>query len=430
MNRQTRIVVVAISVLVFGYVAFGYVLGQAASEPAYRSLTVFSEVLLHIQQDYVEEPDLRSVTAGALHGLLEALDPYSSYMSPAEYAEFKKKQQSGALGQAGIALSKRFGYIAVVAVAPGSPAENAGLRHGDVLESIAGFTTREMSVGQAQNLLTGEPGSQIKISVVRRAASEPFDVSVTLAKLSPPKLHAERLSGAPDAAEPETAFLRIPALTAGVVAELREQLVELDRQGIRQLILDLRDCALGENSEAVAAAQLFLASGKMAGLRGQKFDNREFIADSGRTVWRHPVAVLISSSTAGPAEILAAAIADNQRGQTIGTRTFGAASEQKLIPLEDGAALVLTVAKYYTPAGEAILDEGVPATVEFQPSADETLEAGIGERRLEYRDDPAVRRALEVLHGGKVAKKTACSRDTEAHTARPDIRERQRHRAA
>ncbi len=406
MNRQTRIVVLAVSLFVFGYVAFGYVLGQAANERTYRSLTVFSEVLQHIQQDYVEEPDLRSVTAGALHGLLEALDPYSSYMSPAEFAEYKAKKEAGAVGESGLALSKRFGYIAVVSVLPGSPAEQAGLQHGDVLESIAGFTTREMSVGQAENLLSGEPGSTVRVSVVRRAATEPLELTLTLARLAPPKLHLERFPMAPDSSGATTGFIRIPALTAAIVAELREQLVQLDRQGVRQLILDLRDCALGENAEAISAARLFLPSGKIASVRGQKFDNREFAADPARVVWRHPVAVLISNSTSGPAEILAAAIAGNQRGEIIGTRSFGSASEQRLIPLEDGAALILTVAKYYTPDGKPILEEGVAPTVEFASSAEETASSATRERRT-YQDDPLVRRALEVLQRGAAAAHTA-----------------------
>jgi carboxyl-terminal processing protease len=419
MNRTTRNAVLCVSVLVLAYVAFGYALGQAASERAYRSLTVFSEVLQHIQQDYVEEPDLRSVTAGALHGLLEALDPYSSYMSSAEYAEYKAKKQSGAAGEAGLALSKRFGYIAVVAVAPGSPAEKAGLRHGDVLESIAGFTTREMSVGQAENLLSGEPGTTVKVSVVRRAATEPFEVTLTLDRLAPPKLRVERFPDAAERTGTGTAYIRVPTLTAAVVADLREQLVQLDRQGARQLIVDLRDCARGENAEAVAAAQLFLPSGKIASLRGQKFDNREFVADPARVVWRHPMAVLISGSTSGPAEILAAAISSNQRGQTIGSRSFGSASEQRLMPLEDGAALILTVAKYYTPDGKPVLEEGVAPTVAFESSDEETAQGAAGERR-DYRQDPLVRRALEILSGGSSTPNAATAGLAAPHPGQPE----------
>ncbi|HJY86437.1 MAG TPA: hypothetical protein VKE24_06320, partial [Candidatus Acidoferrales bacterium] len=157
MNRLAKGIVISLSVLVLSYIALGYVLGKTSDDKTYRSLTVFGEVLQHIQQDYVEEPNLALVTSGALHGLLEALDPQSSYLSPREFAEYKQKSQNGARGEIGATLSKRFGYILVVAVLPDSPAQKANLHGGDILEAIAGFTTREMSVGQAQILLAGDP---------------------------------------------------------------------------------------------------------------------------------------------------------------------------------------------------------------------------------------------------------------------------------
>ncbi|HEX2713753.1 MAG TPA: PDZ domain-containing protein, partial [Candidatus Acidoferrales bacterium] len=168
MSRAAKLIVLSLSFLVVSYVGLGYVLGKTADDRTYRSLTVYGEVLQHIQQDYVEEPNLPLVTSGALHGLLESLDPMSSYLSPREYAEYKQKSQSAAKGEIGATLSKRFGYIVVVTTLPESPAQKAGLRSGDILEAIAGFTTREMSVGQAQILLAGAPGTAVKVSVVRR----------------------------------------------------------------------------------------------------------------------------------------------------------------------------------------------------------------------------------------------------------------------
>src|SRR6266849_6405334 len=126
MSRLAKLIVLSLSLVVFSYVALGFVLGKT-EDKTYRSLTVFGEVLQHVQQDYVEEPNLPLVTAGALHGLLESLDPQSSYLSPREYAEFKKKSQGGAKGALGVVLSKRFGYIVVVSVLPESPAQKAGL---------------------------------------------------------------------------------------------------------------------------------------------------------------------------------------------------------------------------------------------------------------------------------------------------------------
>src|SRR5881227_1235754 len=168
MNRTARIAILVISIAVFCYAGLGHVLGQTHEERAYKSLTVYSEVLQKIQQDYVDDPNMHLVTAGALHGLLESLDPQSSYLTPREYEEYKKKVANPGTGETGMTLSKRFGYIIVLSVLPDSPGVKAGIRSADLLESIGGFTTRDMSVGQALNLLNGQPGTGIKVSVIRR----------------------------------------------------------------------------------------------------------------------------------------------------------------------------------------------------------------------------------------------------------------------
>ncbi len=403
MNRLTKVVVVCLSFLVFAYVGLGYVLGKSSDEKAYRSLTVYGEVLQRVQQDYVEEPNMQLVTAGALHGLLEALDPQSSYLSPREYAEYKQKLQSGAKGEVGAALSKRFGYIIVVAVLPDSPAQKAGLRSGDILESIAGFTTREMSIGQALNLVAGSPGTTVKVSVVRRGRGEPQEVEMVRAELGPMRVLTEKV-------DPGIAYLRVDAFDAGKADEIREKLQQLERQGIQKLVLDLRDCARGEVSEAIAVARLFVPSGTLATLRGQAMPEQEYSAEPGKVAWKHPMTVLISNSTSGAAEVLAAAIGGNQRGPLVGERTFGTASEQKLIPLEDGAALVLTVADYYTPSGKSISDEGVAPTVEVRAALGDQADLGDDNdsetesvppatARPVPADDPVLRKAIELLKG-------------------------------
>src|SRR5580692_1242088 len=164
MSRLAKIAVVTMSLLVFSYVGLGYVLGKSDDDKTYRSLTVYGEVLQRVQEDYVDEPNMPAVTAGALHGLLESLDPYSGYLSSREYSDYKEKQKNATHGEIGATVAKRFGYVVVVAVLPDGPAEKAGLRAGDILEAIAGFTTRDMSVGQANLLLDGAPGTSVKLA--------------------------------------------------------------------------------------------------------------------------------------------------------------------------------------------------------------------------------------------------------------------------
>ena len=400
-------VVLGLSVLVFAYVGVGYTLGKTGSDNTYIPLTVYSEVLDHIQNDYVEDPDIHKVTAGALHGLLDSLDPQSSYMSSLEFADYEKKLKDESKGQAGVFLSKRSGYIVVVSELPDSPAVKAGLRDGDFLESIAGFSTTQMSVSQAQVLLTGEPGQTVKVEVIRRTSPDPFDLTLTYAKLQPPHLLQESLQN-------DIAYLRVPAFEDGTTDQIRQKLAQFQQQGAKKLILDLRDCASGPDEEGISTAQLFLPSGTVATLKGQTVATQAFSADASKQVWKAPMTVLISNGTAGPAEILAAAVADNHRGDTVGEATFGTASQQKLITLDDGSAIILTVANYFTPKGISIPKEGVAPTVQVEPqelsdvaqlSEDQLAPPAPGQ--LPSADDPVVKKAIEILNSPAAAPKAA-----------------------
>jgi len=405
MNRFTRYAIIAVSVLIIGWVGFGKVLGRSANDNTYKSLIVYSEVLQKIQQDYVDEPNMHLVTAGSLHGLLESLDSESSYLTPREYTEYKQKSSNTTIGETGLNLSKRFGYIIVTSVLPDTSTEKAGLHSGDILESIAGFTTREMSVGQAKNLLAGQPGTGVKVGVIRRGKTDPEEVEVVREKLSTPKLIAQRVDS-------ETLALRFPTLDAGRADEVRTRLLDAPKQGVSRVILDLRECGRGPISEAISIARLFVPSGELVALRGQTIPSQVFPADASKVVWKGPVSILMDGTTTGAAEVLAASLANTKRGDLVGDRTFGLASEQKLIPLEDGAALFLTVANYYNADGKSILEEGVTPTEVVRASVasaedsddgeDVTTTPGapkdsaIGPRPLSS-EDPVLRRALELL---------------------------------
>jgi carboxyl-terminal processing protease len=404
MSRLARVSIVTLSVVVFLYVGLGYVLGKTNDDKSYRSLSVFGEVLQHIQEDYVDEPNMTLVTAGALHGLLESLDPQSGYLSAREYADYRDRMKNAQHGEAGMTVSKRYGYIVVVSVVPDGPAEKASLRDGEILEAIGGFSTRDMSVGQATMLLQGAPGTPVKVAVVRRGKTEPQEVSINRAVIAPQHVVADRVAD-------DVAYVRLPAMETLDVTELRDKLLQFDKQGLHKLVLDLRDCTRGQVPDAIAAAQLFLSSGKITSLEGQTVPRKEFTAEADKVVWRAPVDVLISSSTSGAAEVLAAAIKGNKRGEVLGERTFGTASEQKTIPLDDGGAVILTVAFYSTPEGKSIVEEGVVPTVEVHaksqdPDATTDTEEPepLGPGQLPKADDPVYNKALELLKGGEASK--------------------------
>jgi carboxyl-terminal processing protease len=258
MSSLAKKIVVAFSLFVIAYVTTGFVLGRSSDDKAFKALTVYSEVLAHIQHDYVDEPNMHQVTSGSLHGLLSSLDAQSSYLSPLEYADYKEKIGSKAKAESGLTLTRR-GYVGVISVLPDSPAQKAGLRPGDILEEIAGFATDQMAIDQANLLLTGEPGTTIKLSVIRRGKTEPQEMEITLAKLPAVKLFEDRLQG-------DIAYIRVPAFQPGMAKQIRDKLVELDRQGVHKLMLDLRGCAAGDVSEGISTAQLFVPSGRITTL--------------------------------------------------------------------------------------------------------------------------------------------------------------------
>jgi len=389
-------------VVIFCYAGLGHVLGRTPDDKAYKSLTVYSEVLQKIQQDYVDEPNLHLVTSGSLHGLLESLDPQSSYLTAREYADYKQKQAANVSGDAGLTLSKRFGYIIVVSVLPDSPGEKAGIHSGDIFESVAGFTTRDMSVGQAMNFLHGQPGTGVKVGVIRRGKADPDEVDLVREKLGAAKIVSEKV-------DPDILVLRLPSLDTGRADEIRTRLLDAEKQGVHKVILDVRECGRGPVSEAIAVARLFVSSGTLSTLRGQTVTTQVFSADPGKVVWKAPVSLLIDPTTSGAAEVLASAMVASHRGDVVGERTFGLASEQKLISLDDGAALFLTVANYYNGDGKSILEEGVVPSEVVRASAEDDTDTGDDENgsadgqkepvapRPLTPEDAIFRKALELL---------------------------------
>jgi carboxyl-terminal processing protease len=413
MNRKARFAIIAVSVAIFCYAGIGHVLGRTPDDKAYKSLTVYGDVLNKIQSDYVDEPNMRLVTAGALHGLLESLDAESSYLTPREYTEYKQKQQSAGTGETGLSLSKRFGYVIVISVLPDSPAEKAGIHSGDIFESVAGFTTREMSVGQALNLLNGPASSGVKVGVIRRGKADPDSVEIVRQKLTPAKVVAQK-------ADPDVLALRLTSLDPGRADDVRNRLLEAEKQGIHKVILDLRECGRGPSTEAVAVARLFIPSGTIATLRGQTVSAQVMSAEPSKVVWKGPVSVLIDGTTSGAAEVLASAIVANKRGDVVGERTFGLASEQKLITMDDGSALFLTVANYFNANGKPILEDGVEPTEVVRAAAendddgdDDSASASTPSKSKEYGprplspEDQIYRKALDMLKNPAAAKKAA-----------------------
>jgi len=357
MSMKTKAAILVSSFAVLLFVVAGSFGGVHASsnDGSYRQMQVYSEVLSRVQLEYVEDPNIPKVTDGALHGLVESLDANSSYLTAAAYKAYKAHKAEGK-GEIGATVSKRFGYADVVSVLPGSPADKAGIEATDIFESIEGQSTRDMSLPEIRNALAGTPGSTVNVSVVRARRAEPQKMSITRDVITIPPVADKML-------EDGIGYVKVDALTKGKSQEIAAKLKSLEKSGAKKLVLDLRNTSEGEASEGVATANLFLNHGTITYLQGQKFPREAFNAEPAKAVTSLPVAVLVNKGTAGAGEIVAAAILENARGDVVGDKTFGDGSVQKTIDLPDGGALILSVAKYYSPSGKAIQETAVTPNV-------------------------------------------------------------------
>jgi carboxyl-terminal processing protease len=363
MKIKAAILVTSFAVLLFVVVGSMGGVHASSSDGSYRQLQVYSEVLSRVRSEYVEEPNIPKVTDGALHGLLESLDSNSSYLSADAYKSFKA-HKTESKGDIGAVISKRFGYAAVVAVLPGSPAEKAGIEATDIFESIEGQSTRDLSLPEIHNLIAGAPGSTLNVQVVRARRAEPQKVVITRDIVGTPAVSEKMMDDG-------IGYVKAQALNKGKAQEIASKIKALEKSGAKKILLDVRYCAEGDESEGVAVANLFLNHGTITYLQGQKYPRQAFNADPSKAITALPVAVLVNRGTAGPAEIVAAAILENARGDVVGDKTFGDASVQKTLDLPDGGALILSVAKYYSPSGKAIQDAAVTPNVVVADAIDD-----------------------------------------------------------
>jgi carboxyl-terminal processing protease len=384
--------VFVLSVAIFAALGLGFALGEfglfgvhAGSEQdgAYRQMRVYGDVLRKIQTDYVTEPNMNDVTTGALHGLLESLDSDSSYLTPSEYKIYKERPSTG-VAQVGIIVSKRFGYATVVSVLPGSPADKEHLTDGDVIESINDQSTREISLAVIHLMLEGKPGTTVSLSVVRPRKSDPDKITLTRYIAASPTMAEQQYENS------TILYLKPGALTAARVDEIAARIKSAGKG--RKVLLDLRDSSSEDTQQGLRLANFFIRQGTLAALEGQKFPRQTFTADAAKCLTDAPLALLVNRGTFGAAELAAAAILDAKRGDVVGERTFGEGSVQKTIELPDGAALLLTVAKYQSPAGKKIQDDAVtPSVAVGAPIDDEVEEAPPA------KGDEPLTKALDLL---------------------------------
>jgi carboxyl-terminal processing protease len=390
-SRFFKRLVFAISVVIFAGLGLGYVAGEfgwlgvhasGEQDTAYKQIGVYAQVLRKIQNYYVTPPNIPDVTTGALQGLLDSLDPDSSYLTPAEYKLYKDRPSTDN-ARVGLTISKRFGYATVVNVLPGSPADAEHLHDGDVIDLIDGQSTHDLPLAIVRFMLTGKPGTTVTLSVVRPLKPDPDKITLTRATPAPPPLGEQFYENA------SILYLKPGILTAARVDDIAARIKAAGKS--RKILLDLRDTTGDDPAQGVRLANFFIKQGTLATLAGQTVPLQTFSADPSLWLTDAPVAVLVNRGTYGAPELTAAAVEDLKRGDVVGERTFGEGTVQKTIDLPDGAALMLTVAKYAEPDGKKVQDDAVTPNVVVASPADD------GEPLPQSNADDQLNQALALL---------------------------------
>lgn len=370
------------SILVFSsFIALYAVVGgmlspwTRAQQPindAGAQMRIFESVLQHIQNDYVDEPNLEKVRLGALRGLAGGLDPYSSYLTADQVKEFNSAKSTSKAG-IGAEFSQVSLYLYVVSVTKGSTAEKAGLKAGDVIEYIENKATRDISLYDAKQLIMGEPGSTVNLRVLR-SGEKPQTIKVTRSAVATPPVETKIEPG-------KIGLIKVFSLSAGEAGDIRSAVQGLTKQGVQKIVLDLRGVATGTIDDGAAVANIFIREGEIAKVIGRENKvTKVYTADSSKAIFEGQINVLIDLGTAGASEVVASAILERKRGEVVGERSFGAGTEQQLFTLRGGDGLLLTTAKWASASGVPFLGEdrnstGVKPSVEVKrPDTAEPLE--------------------------------------------------------
>src|SRR5437660_1390218 len=366
MSFKTKFSLIILSSSLAFYSTAGAWLATHAQQPANdpnAQQKIFESVLRHIQDDYVDEPNMEKVRAGALRGLAYGLDPYSTYLTPEQVKDYRAGNKSNQVG-IGAELSQASSFLYIVAPVKGSPADQAGVRAGDIIEYIDGKATRDISLYDARQLLNGQSGTEVKLRILR-ASARPLTLNVKRGSFRAPAAEMRMETG-------RIGILRINSLDAGEAADARSHLQDLIKQGAQKIVVDLRSVAGGEIQEGVTVANLFIHDGSIAETigRSQKV-LKTFDADPKVAIFNGPADVLIDNGTAGAAEVVASAFLEHKRGDVVGERSFGAGAEQQLFTLRDGDGLLLTTVKWASSSGKPFLGEdrnksGVAPSVEVK----------------------------------------------------------------
>jgi len=348
-------------------------------DEAYRQIRIFTKTMLLVRQNYVDENKVSysNLVTSALKGMLQSLDPFSQYMEPTAYKELKEETQ-GSFGGIGIQLGFKDNALTVIAPMEDTPAFRAGMLSGDKIIEINTNKVEKMDMRSVISILRGEPGTKVTLRILR--AREFKDFSLTREEIKISSIKGTRMLNS------DIGYIRITEFSASTAAALQESLDKLLTNGVKGIVLDLRNNPGGLLTSSVQVSEKFLQKGTViVSTRGRGAASQHATATAGGAVHYtdFPMALLINGGSASAAEIVSGALHDNKRAILVGETTFGKGSVQNVIPVEDGAAARITTARYYTPNGQCIHEKGIEPDILVPVSADEWQKVLIKRRELE-----------------------------------------------
>ena len=377
-NRsRLAFVLASLAALVLLTALKGPVLAPPGRDPVLKPLAIFTEVLNLTRSNYVEPVDVSTLLAGAYDGVTDAIDPYSYYVPGDRMARYRAFEASRPL-DSGLVLGRRGGFAYVVAPVPGSPADAAGIKSGDVILAIEGATTRNQALWEIESSISGPEGSSVALKVLRGGDEREVTVRLTRKRYSP--------AAVSEKTEDHVPVIRIPYFAPGTAASVEKALRA--KTGGDAVIVDVRDSAGGDIDEAVRTASLFIPAGAVAKLSGKKIPGRDF-ATVGSRVWSGKTIVLIDGGTGGAPEVFAGALHDRAQAELVGEPTAGMGIVQRLLPMSSGGALYLTVGEYVSPSGTELTGKGLRPTARVDLFPDDSGP----------ETDPILKKAVEIAHG-------------------------------
>ncbi len=332
---------------------------EADTEEVYKNIEIFTEVLRQVENSYVEPQDSQKLIYGAIKGMIQSLDPHSSFMTKEEYKELMTETK-GSFSGIGVEITIKDKILTVVSPIEGTPADKAGMKAGDRIIKVEGESTQDMGLIEAVKRIRGPEGSKVNLTIVREGMDKPLELSITRGVIPLKSVRHYVLS-------PGIGYVRISNFQSNTSNDLSSALEILDKDDmLKGLIIDLRNNPGGLLSQAIEVSEQFLDSGVIVSTKGRESShNIKATAHKNKKDSEYPIIVLVNGGSASAAEIVAGALQDNKKAIILGTRTFGKGSVQSILPLSDGSGLRLTTARYYTPSGKSIQSSGITPDIEI-----------------------------------------------------------------